>query len=310
MSEPTMRQALLKQSRDLMRKQKYSDAAELLQGMLDEDLENEDAWELLGLSRFLGNELDLAREAFEQLTKLNSGRAQGWVNLGAVLNRQGEFKRAAETLRRALQKDRKCAEGYYNLGIAQRGLNLNTMAISAYKEAIKFKPDFIEAHLNLGNIYVDLKNLGQALLCFQNAVRLNPSSKKAQFCLEKAKLLQSDSRKSVSPFGRLVDVEKLDQQIAVGPRILDEKTRIAERETVREVTRVIRVAAKEVVPLLEESLHARLHQLERIVLQNDSHLSSADPAEAFSQDISELQRIWAVLKGGLAQTRQLVAKGS
>lgn len=310
MSEPTTRQALLKQSRDLMRKQKYPEAAELLQGMLDDDAENEDAWELLGLSRFLANDLDQACEAFQQLTKLNPGHAQGWVNLGAVLNRQGDFKRAAESLRRALQKDRKCAEGYYNLGIAQRGMNLNTMAISAYKEAIKLKPELIEAHLNLGNIYMEMKNLSLAMLCFQNAVRLNPSSKKAQFCLEKAKLQQTNSRKSASPFGRLVDVEKLNQEVAAGPRVLSEKARLAERETVREVTRVIRAAAKEVVPLLDESLHSQLHQLERIVLQDEARRSSTEPVEAFSQGISELLRLWTVLKGGLAQTRQLVSKGS
>lgn len=310
MSEPTTRQALLKQGRDLMRKQKYAEAGELLQGMLDDDAENEDAWELLGMCRFFEKDLDQACEAFQQLTKLNPGHAQGWVNLGAVLNRQGDFKRAAESLRRALQKDRKCAEGYYNLGIAQRGLNLNTMAISAYKEAIKFKPDFLEAHLNLGNLYVEMNNLSQALLCFQNAVRLNPSSKKAQFCLEKAKLQQTNSRKTASPFGRLVDVEKLNQQVAAGPRVLDERTRLAERETVREVTRVVRAAAKEVVPLLDESLHSRLHQLERIVLQTDGRLSSPEPAEAFSESIRELQQLWNTVSVGMAQTRELTAKTS
>jgi len=306
MSLPGHHENVLKQSRDFIRKQKYSEAAELLQNLLAADPNSEDAWELLGMARFFAKQLEPARVAFEQLTKLNSGHALGWVNLGAVLNRMGDYKKAIESLRRAIQKNRKCAEAYYNMGIAQRGLQLNTMAISAYKEAIKLKPDLIEAHLNLGNIYVEVKNLSLALLCFQTAAKLDPSSPKAKACLEKARQAQKDARRAESPFGRLVDVEQLDQQqqqVMSGPRVLNATQRIHERELVQNVTRRVRVAAKEVVPLLDDTLHAELHRLERIVLQNDAHLSSPERLQQFSQTLNELQRLRAVISSGLGELR-------
>lgn len=305
MTQQTSGDSFIKLSRDLFREKRFAEAAEILQIMLEQDPKDEVALEMLGMARFYNKELEAAREVFERHTKLNPGNAKAWVNLGAVQNRLGEFRKAVEALRRALQKDRKCAEAYYNMGIAQRGQNLNTMAISAYKEAIKLKPDLIEAHLNLGNIYVDMKNMGLALQCFQAAVRLDPDSKKARASLEKAQMNQQNARRVVSPFGRLVDVKELDRQnVDTGPRQLDPASRKAERELVQEVTRKVRAGGKEMLPMLEETLHAQLHRLERIVLQTENRLTSSEHLESFSQTLGDLQRLRSVIREGLAEIRE------
>jgi tetratricopeptide (TPR) repeat protein len=305
MTQQTSGDSFIKLSRDLFREKRFAEAAEILQILLEQNPQDEVALEMLGMARYLNKELEAAREVFERHTKLNSGHAKAWVNLGAVLNRLGEFRKAVEALRRALQKDRKCAEAYYNMGIAQRGQNLNTMAISAYKEAIKLKPDLIEAHLNLGNIYVDMKNTGLALQCFQAALRVDPNSKKARSSLEKAQMNQQNARRVVSPFGRLVDVKELDRQnVDTGPRELDSASRKAERDLVQEVTRKVRASAKEMLPMLEETLHAQLHRLERIVLQTENRLSSAENVESFSQTLGDLHRLRSVIKEGLGEIRE------
>jgi tetratricopeptide (TPR) repeat protein len=191
------------------------------------------------------------------------------------------------------------------MGIAQRGLKLNTMAISAYKEAIKLKPDLIEAHLNLGNIYLQMKNMGLALQCFQTAVRLAPNSAKAQSSLQKAQKSQKTARKEASPFGRLVDGSETNQQHrSVEPRGLDVPARTAERELVQEVTKKVRTNAKALVPLLDESLQAQMHRLQKVVLQAENRLSSAEHIEFFSQSLNELEQ----LKGGIAEALQDIRK--
>lgn len=305
MTQQASGDSFLKLSRDLFRQKRYAEAAEILQIMLEKDPRDEVVLEMLGMARFYNKEFQAARELFERHTKQNSGHAQAWVNLGAVLNRLGEFRKAVEALRRALQKDRKCAEAYYNMGIAQRGQNLNTMAISAYKEALKLKPDLIEAHLNLGNIYVDMKNMGLALRCFQTAVQLDPDSKKARASLEKAQINQKNARHEVSPFGRLVNIEELDRQnVETGPRELDAAGRRAERELVQEVTRKVRSGTKEMLPMLEETLYSQLHRLERIVLQSEARLSSAENIESFSQTLGDLLRLRSVIKEGLNEIRE------
>lgn len=308
MNEPLSPVEVLKTSRNLIRKHDFSGACGVLQTLLSRYPENEEALELMGMARFYGGELPEAREAFEHLTRVNSGHVQGWVNLGAVLNRLGEHRKAVEVLRRALQKDRRCAEAYYNMGIAQRGLNLNTMAISAYKEALKLKPDLTEAHLNLGNIYVEMKNLGLAVQCFQTAVRNDPKSKKASYSLEKALQAQKDARKEESPFGRLVNLQELEKKSATtGIRRLSSSQRAAERSLVQDVTRNVRAAAKSFTALLEEPLHQQLHRLERIVLQNETRLSSAEHMEMMTQSIHELLKLRQEIRDGLNEIRRHLA---
>jgi tetratricopeptide (TPR) repeat protein len=300
----------LKNCRTLVREQKFPVAIKHLQILLERDAENEDVLELLGLAKFLSKDLEGARDTFEELTRINPAHIKAWVNLGAILNRLGDHRKAVDILRRTLQKDRKCAEAYYNMGIAQRAMNFNTMAISAYKEAIKLKPDLVEAHLNLGNIYVDMKNMGLALQCFQAALKHDPNSKKAKTSLENAMSNQKTLRKSTSPFGRLVDVDELDKQNAeVTRRVLSAADRVSERELVQDVTKKVRTNAKELAPMLAETLPGQLHRLERIVLQTDTKLSSAEHFESFEESLVLLDDLKISITNELNQLREQLKIG-
>ncbi len=308
MSQQSPVENAIKKSREFFRQQKFVEAEELLLKLLESDPNDEDALELLGMTHFFNKKLEAAKETFEHLTQVHPGHIKAWVNLGAVLNRMGDFKKAIEVLRRAVQKDRKCAEGYYNMGIAQRGLNLNTMAISAYKEAIKLKPDLVEAHLNLGNIYRDMKNMGLAIQCFQAGLKYDPGSKKAKVSLENALATQKAARKEASPFGRLVDVKELEkQQTAATRRVLGGTERKEERELVQNVTKTVRQHAKDLVPVLSESLHGNLMQLQKIVLQTDGRFSSAEHIDSFVLLLDDLQHHHTGIMEGLAEVRNHLA---
>lgn len=311
MSQNSATDVSLKNCRALVREQKFPVAIKHLQILLEQDAENEDVLELLGLAKFLSKDLEGARDTFEELTRINPAHIKAWVNLGAILNRLGDHRKAVDVLRRTLQKDRKCAEAYYNMGIAQRAMNLNTMAISAYKEAVKLKPDLVEAHLNLGNIYVDMKNMGLALQCFQAALKHDPNSKKAKISLENAMSNQKTLRKSTSPFGRLVDVDELDKQNAeVTRRVLSAADRVAERELVQALTKKVRTSAKELAPMLEEALPGQLHRLERIVLQTDNKLSSAEHFESFEESLVLLDDLKTSITNELNQLREQLKIGT
>ena len=56
--------------------------------------------------------------------------------------------------------------------------------------------------------------------------------------------------------------------------------------------------------MLEETLHAQLHRLERIVLQSENRLSSAENVESFSQTLGDLRRLRTVIKEGLGEIRE------
>ena len=302
-SEPSLDDPLLK-ARQLLRSRQYEDAIQLLQNLQEDDVRAEDAIHLLGMAYFFSKDFQSAVKVFESLTQRFPMSAGGWVNLGATLNRLGEFRRAVEALRRAVQRDRRCADAWYNLGLAQRGMNMTTMAISAYKEALKLNPRMADAHLNLGRIYADSGNLSQAQKSFLEVLKIDPGSKKAQTLLESVQASLKAAKKTESPFGRLVNLEDLDRRsVSAAPRALPVAQRQHERDLVQAVTKKMRQDAKDLIPLLEESLHAQLHRLERIVLDSESRLQSIEPVDTFSVSLNELRQRMAVITGSLDEIR-------
>ena len=305
MNKETPTKRVLRESRELIRAQKYAEACQQLQKLLEEDPKEEDALELLGMASFFQKKLEPARECFERLTQLNPAHTKAWVNLGAILNRMGEHKKATDVLRRALQRDRKCAEAYYNMAIAHRALQMNTMAISAYKEAVKLEPKMVDAHINLGNIYMEMKNIGLAVKCFQTALRHEPTSAKAKRCLETAQSTQKTSRKEASPFGRLVDVADLDrQQHMTNSRVLDSAARLAERETVQKHSKIVRTSAREMIEILEGNVPQQLHRLKIAILHAEEHLDATDLLQNLETSIQELSQQQQILQSASDQMQE------
>jgi|GEM_PF-372422 len=294
----------LAQARKLIRSGHPADAVALLQKLPIPAAETEDALALLGSAQFLSKDLKAARSSFEKLTQLHPAFPGGWVNLGAVLNKLGEHKKAVEALRRAIQKDSKCADAYFNMGIAQKAMNLTTMAINAWREAIRLNPDFFDAHFNLARLYGELKNLSMARKCVQDAIKLRPDSVRAQALLASLQTQQIESKKKESPFGRLVNTAELDRQaVSTSARVLTAARRQTERELVQDVTKKIRQDARDLVPLLDETLAGSLHRLQRLIRDPLAPNHGEWPLEGFSQALRHLEEKMAVVTGGLDELR-------
>ena len=159
----------------------------------------------LAAAYFLKKDYENAAEHFKKVTLLDPRQAKALINLGAVYNRMGEYTKAVTILRKAVQKDKSSGEGHYNLGLAYRGLNQQAMAVSAYKEAVRVSPAMAAAHQNLANVYVDMGNFQHAMIHYKKALEINPEFERAQRGLEAAQEMSSQAKKSISPFGRLVD---------------------------------------------------------------------------------------------------------
>ncbi len=311
MSAGGTNQSQEKVARSLIRKGDYPAAIDLLQKMLEAAPTDPEIMELLGTVYFFNKQPDQAREIFEQLTVAEPYRASGWINLGAILNHIGEHKKAADALRKGLQRDRQNAEAYYNLAIAQKALKLTTMAISAYKEAIRIKPDMIDAHLNLGLLYAEMNNAGLAQQCYMAVLKINPNSKKAKALLEQAQGTQKNARKSASPFGRLVDEDDLSRNLrSKDRRILNEVQRDEEREMVQALTKRIRQQAKGLAPLLEDDVHDVLHQLQIALIQSENRFANPDTHRRFVKTIRQLKELRTVVADGFAELKSHLSSAS
>lgn len=300
---------VLDQAKQLIRSGQTNGAIEVLQKQMQEHPGDRDAQELLGMCFFSSKQLDEARDAFNQLTRMDPKYSAGWVNLGAVQNLLKDYTGATKNLRKAIQIDKKCASAYYNLGIAQKAMKSNSMAVAAYREAIRLAPDMPESYANLANLYIDMKNYRQAVKTADEGVERCPKFGKIKLIRDKAVDLKEGTRRDEAPLGRLVNEEELaKKQVRVGSRGLDAEVRNEERDTLKTHAKTIRRYTKPIVPLLDEQLHQQIHMLSLAASQKDKRGEGQAAFESMLQTVGEIDRLREGSRESILEIRQQLQK--
>ena len=84
----------------------------------------------------------------------NPAKSRVYVEEGEkLLLRYSEFKKAEETLTKAIKYDKNNFEAYYYRGCARVNALKYDEAIADFEKAIELKPDFADAYFNLGRTY-------------------------------------------------------------------------------------------------------------------------------------------------------------
>lgn len=94
-----------------------------------------------------------AREAYQRTLALEPRHADARVNLGRLLQEQGEALEAVGQYLAALASDPAHPTAAFNLGTALEDLGRSGEAIPAYERALEADPDFADAHYNLALLY-------------------------------------------------------------------------------------------------------------------------------------------------------------
>ncbi|MEZ6050996.1 MAG: tetratricopeptide repeat protein [Planctomycetaceae bacterium] len=292
MTTPATVDGLLDKAKKSSRERDFDAAIQCYQEVLALDEHNVAAHEGLAAAAFMAKNYDLAIQHFQRVSMVDPRRSQAIVNLGAVYNRKGDFNSAVQALRRALAKDRKSAEAYYNLGIAHRGLNQLSMAVSAYKEAIRLNPEMAEAYQNLANVFVEMGNTHQAILHYQRALDIRPDFEKAVRGLERARSTKKELDKTVSPFGRLVDINKVKKAgESTKVRELSETERYEDRLAVHALAKDALYAARDVHENLESALEPHLQEFTRAFNQSKDARGFWDEFQAMSKSFQDFEEL-------------------
>ena len=279
-----------KNAQRLVRQRKFPDAIKLFKQAAESDTLNPDAHEGMATAYFLMGDLELSRDEFKRVTQLDPRRGRAYINLGAVHNRLGQYIEAAAVLHKAVQKERKSAQAYYNLGIAQKGMKQLSMAVSAYKEAIKLDPEMAEAHQNLANVYLEMKNYRQAIRSFNTALELRPGFERAIIGLKRAQAATAEVRSSFSPFGRLVDEERLKGgAVETSSRRLTSQERFNDRRTLRQLATPARDAAQELVSVINDDFLKGLADLTEVFVKPDAASSLVSASESFLEEYARFK---------------------
>lgn len=307
-------EALCKEGRHLFRQGKYREAVEIFSNVLEQDPDRGDVHEALATAAFILKNYPTAIEHFTRASQLRPMDAKPLVNLGAVYNRQEEFQKAADILKKALTRDGKSVEAYYNLGIAYRGLNQLPMAVNAYKEALKLNPRMLDALQNLGNVLLEMNNPKNAIEQYKKALEINPEFERAQRGLARAEEALNAAKASFNPFGRLV-AEAPPPKHGAGeiiPRKLSAEERTNDRQLLRRLTIELEADCKQLLELARDELVDDLTQLNRGVQTSVKEVSKMlfsanDKFQASFQRFqnlrAELQRLERELKSHESSVR-------
>ncbi|REJ75208.1 MAG: tetratricopeptide repeat protein [Planctomycetota bacterium] len=281
MPETTDIDELIQQARALLKQRKFAEAVQTYERAVAEHPDSIAAHEGLGTAAFITQDYDRAIKCFKHVCRLDPRRAQPLVNLGAIYNRQGDHNSAAKSLRRAIGKDRSCAEAYYNLGIAHRGLKQLPMAVSAYREAIRIAPEMAEAYQNLANVYTEMGNTQQAILNYQRALELRPDFERAKRGLEQAQQSADKVKRSISPFGRLVDISAAGEQTEGAYRKLSPQERFEDRNAVHTLAKELERAAAVLLKQVREQLDPAIDELTHAFSQSADRYNFKEEFELF-----------------------------
>jgi tetratricopeptide (TPR) repeat protein len=267
-------ESLCKDGRRCFREGKFPQAISYFEKALTLDLDRVEVHDGLATSYFVMKQYDRAAEHFSRASQLRPMDPKPLINWGAVLNRQGEFQKAADVLKKALTRDGNAVEAYYNLGIAYRGLNQMAMAVDSYKEALRINPRMLDAMQNLGNVYLEMGNSKAAVDQYKKALEINPDFERAQRGLQRAEEALAAAKAQLSPFGRLVNEASLNQtKVDSHARKLRSEERVSDRQVLRRLMIEMQAAGEELAECLRDDLDVDLAQLNRGVQSSQQVVS-------------------------------------
>jgi tetratricopeptide (TPR) repeat protein len=157
--------------------------APALQPRLDLRLEDWTRWNDYGIGLFLQGDLKGAQQAFEQTTKIDGGKADGWVNLGRVAVQEGDLERAGEALEKALLLQPGLARAHYFFARVLRGEGKYDEAVAHLHTVLTQYPRDRVARNDLGRLYFLQRKYRDAVSELQQVLSIDPEDIQAHYNL-------------------------------------------------------------------------------------------------------------------------------
>jgi Flp pilus assembly protein TadD len=168
------------------------EAEEIYRQVLQQQPNQVDALQLLGVIVYQSGKLEEAIAYYRQALALNPALSQVHGNLGIALNKQGLLEEATQHYQKAISLNPTSAQFHYNLGIALRELDRLESATLHFKQATALQKDFVEAYDNLGDVLEQQGQYEEALVCYDKAIELKPNFALAHFHRARTLLRRGD----------------------------------------------------------------------------------------------------------------------
>ena len=146
-------------------------------------------------------------------------------NLGLALSDSGQFDKAEQFLRHAVEVDSENINAQVALGVALFRQERYVDAIAVLREAVALEPTNPWAQRNLGGCFLKLGQIAEAEPCLRLAAELNPSDQQSLFGYAQVLHRNGEGLKADALYGKVID---LDARSSIADFARQGRTRLAQ----------------------------------------------------------------------------------
>ena len=177
--------------------------------------ENPRAWHEIGtVEREAGN-FSKAVEYFKKAVELDDKFVEAWQSLGACLSKLGELDKAIEAFTKAIVINPEYPTPYFSLGVAYSRRGMLNAARETILEGLKRNPNVFNAMTNLGAIYEQGGYPETAVTILQEVVKIDRNSARAFYNLGVALEKNNRTKEAVEAYEKAAELNYSNKEEAL-----------------------------------------------------------------------------------------------
>jgi len=137
-------------------------------------------------------------------------------NLGDYYSRHGDYQKAIEEFKTAIELMPNYGDAYHNLANAYREIGNNEEAIASYQKALSFNPNLWQSHQNLAARYFEQGEFELTLQELEKAIKINPQNPALYTNLGIVYLQLNEKEKAKEAFQQALLIDPQNQRAKEG----------------------------------------------------------------------------------------------
>jgi len=159
----------------------------------------------LAYAEHVKNNVDRARDLYEQTIATKEAPAEAFNNYGVLLVQQGNPTMATEMFQQAIARDESTVDAWVNLGDAFIAAGQHASALSAFDRARQLDPSNASIKLRLAAEDLEIGDTTAARHIYEEVVRVHPANARAHHAYGSLLQEMKDYRGAVREFDLFVD---------------------------------------------------------------------------------------------------------